>query len=1068
MKSMWKLFGLLVVLAMLLVPMQGAVMAQREDPPVRPEPHAERIPDEVLQSFEGGMTIDDFLEMNRGPIPNALLELTDRKVPVIVKVSGLSLSEHILNTVGRADVMAPMAQQAYVLDLQAVQAPLIAMAESLGGRMVSQYTKAFNGFQVMLPANEIDALRAQPGVVYVLQAKQYLPALDHSVPLINADDVWSTGAGYEGDGITIAVIDSGIDYYHEALGGAGNAGDYTSDDHTIIETGTFPTAKVIGGTDFAGTDYNASDPLNDIPSPDPDPVDEMGHGTHVASIAAGVGTSGGFGPGVAPNASLLAVKIFGACSTCTTTLTLDGIEYAMDPNGDGVMDDHVDVINMSLGSNFGAYDPAFDPELLAVDNATALGIVVAAAAGNAGDVNYIVSSPSIADSAISVAGSTTGYTYGPTVEVLTGAQTGVEFVYYPADFDDPSPSFNADLAGTLVDVDAYDSGAYEGTFCNTLETGNQTVLTPVDILDGKIALISRGGCAFSHKVNNAAAQGAIAVLIYNNEPGVITMIGDPVTIPAASVTQDDGADLQLSDDEAVQIYSEDTINELLMADPPDSIYPASSRGPRGIDSHLKPEITAPGMNIFAAAMGTGSGGVSYSGTSMSTPHIAGVAALLMEAHPDWTPEMIKAAMMNTAVDLVEWTPGEADVPRQGAGRVDALAAIEAQVLAVGVDNFVSLTFGYQEFTKSNTSLVEAVTLTNLSSTVIDVDLHAYFTNPVSTGFSFTGLPQDLTLPPNRSITVDVVMQVDGGTALPWWNEQYGYLMVSVAGAPHQLARLPFYIAPRPVATLTMDHVDNVIAPADVDVGSISVSNTGPAGSGLWLYPLLDADPNDPAQMDSGDLRVFGMDYGWYDGFDDVFIAFFGTYDDIYLPQPFYVEHDLYMDIDEDGLDEFVLFNYDYGAVFGGGYNNEWMVFAVNFADGMLYLASPYYIFSDFYAGFQEWYLADSWIGLDWDTPSNSDFDYQVYTFDMLGNLDAGEPGSFDFFDFILSWGTTNTNTPFYSSTDVVFWPNDQALYDYAGVEGYILVDYFAAPGTAQVYYGPIFLNPLYLPGIWND
>jgi subtilisin family serine protease len=1066
MKSIIRIFGLLVILSVLLMPMQDTVVAQRDNPPERPEPHAERIPEEILQALEGGMSIGDFLDMNRGPIPNALLELTDRKVPVIVKVSGLSLSEHILNTVGRAEAMTPMAQQAYVFDLQTAQVPLITMAESLGGNLVSQYTKAFNGFQVMLPANEIDALRAQPGVEYVLQAKQYLPALDNSVPLINADDVWSYGAGFEGDGITIAVIDSGIDYYHEALGGAGDASDYTNDDHTIIETGTFPTAKVIGGTDFAGTDYNASDPLNNIPAPDPDPVDEMGHGTHVASIAAGVGTSG-FGSGVAPNASLLAVKIFGACNTCTTTLTLDGIEYAMDPNGDGVMDDHVDVINMSLGSAFGAYDPVLDPELLAVDNATALGIVVAAAAGNAGDVNYIVGSPSIATSAISVAGSTTGYTYGPTVAVLTGAQTGDEFIYYPADFDDPSPSFDSNLTGTLVDVDAYDSVSYEGTFCNTVETGDQTVLSPVDILDGKIALISRGGCAFSHKVSNAAAQGAIAVLIYNNEPGVFTMIGDPVTIPAAMVIQNDGAALQLSDGEQIQIYSEDTINELPMDDPPDSVYPASSRGPRGIDSHLKPEITAPAMNIFAAEVGSGSGGVSYSGTSMATPHIAGVAALLMQAHPDWTPEMIKAAMMNTAVDLVEWPSDEVDVPRQGAGRVDALAAVDTELLAVGVDQLVSLSFGYQELTKSITSFVLPVTLTNLSDTAVDVDLDAQFTSNTS-GLLFIGLAEDLTIPANNSVTVDVILQIDVSAVPPWWTEHYGYLLILDSGVDDLLARIPFYIVARPVANLTIDNVDDVIAPADVDVASISVSNTGPTNSYLWLYPLLDSDPNDPGQIDSGDLRAFGMDYGWYDGTNDIFIAFFATYDDIYLPQPFYIEHDLHMDIDEDGQDDWILLNYDYGAATAGSYDNQWLVFGYNILDGMLYLASPYYIYSDFYAGFQEWYLADSWIGLELDAPTNTDFDYQLFTFDMLGNMDAGEPGSFDYSDYILTWGTTNGLFPEYDSTDVVFWPTDQSLYDFAEVKGYILVDYHAAPGVDQVYYGSVLLNPLYFPGIWND
>ncbi len=1071
MKSVFKIVGLFMVISLLLIPIRvDATANQGDEIPPMPQKDLEMVPEEVSALFEGGMSMDEFLAIHRGPLPNAILELTDYPVPVIVRTAGIPLAEHILGTVGRVEEMTPMAQQAYVQTLLDAQAPLVASGQSLGGVLVSQYTKAFNGFQMVLPAHQIDALRAQPGVEYVVQAVQYEPALENSVPLINADDVWSYDTGFTGDGITIAIIDSGIDYYHAALEGTGLASDFTSDDHTIIESGTFPTAKVIGGTDFAGTDYNASDPANSIPTPDPDPVDEMGHGTHVASIAAGVEVTGEIGPGVAPDAKLLAVKIFGACSTCTTTLTLDGIEYAMDPNGDGVMNDHVDVINMSLGSAFGTYDPVMDPELMSVENAVDLGIVVAAAAGNAGDVNYIVGSPSVADSAISVAGSTTGYKYGATVLVDTGANAGDAFVYYPADFDDPSPSFDADLTADLVDVDAYDGASFEGTFCNDADNGNETILTPVDILDGKIALISRGGseegCAFSHKVNNAAAQGAVAVLIYNNEAGVITMIGDPVTIPAASLEQADGLALAASDGEQVTIHDEDSINMVAMADPADSVYPASSRGPRGFDSHLKPEITAPGMNIFAAEIGTGNGGVSYSGTSMATPHVAGVAALLMQAHPTWTPEMVKAAMMNTAVDLVEWAPAEVVVPRQGAGRVDALAAVQSDFLAVGMDGLVSVTFGYQELTQQITTLSQPVTLTNLTASAVTVDLNAYFTSPSSAGASFVGLPSGLVVPANNSVTVDVTMQLDTTLfASASWTEYYGYLTIAEA-SPGVDIRLPFYIVPRPVAELTVDAVNNTLT-AGSPVGSIDVTNTGPYASNFWMWPLVDEDPNESGQIDSGDLRLMGIDYGWqYSATGTIFGVFLSAWDDIYLPQPFYVEYDLYMDVDEDGTDDWVAFNYDAGQVFYGAYDNFWMVMQVDLATNTLYQGSPYKIFSDFNADYQEWYLLDVWYGMDIIGATNPDFDYQLYVFDMAGNVDAGDPGSADVSGFSLNWGFSSGT--WYASDTAFFVINDQTLVDYNGVNGVILADYAAAPGTAQAHRFPFWQNPIYIPCLCND
>src|SRR5690606_30627403 len=168
----------------------------------------------------------------------------------------------------------------------------------------------------------------------------------------------------------------------------------------VIEPGSFPTAKVVGGFDFAGPDYDASDPGLDTPSPDGDPLDVHGHGTHVAATAAGL-PAGDVGEGMAPGAVLYAFKVFGDVAG-STDLVSDAIERALDPNNNLSMDDAVDVINMSLGA---PYEDPNDPSAISAQNAAEAGVVVVASAGNEGAAPYVTGSPAVAPDVISVAAS---------------------------------------------------------------------------------------------------------------------------------------------------------------------------------------------------------------------------------------------------------------------------------------------------------------------------------------------------------------------------------------------------------------------------------------------------------------------------------------------------------------------------------------------------------------------------------------------------------------------------------------------------------------------------------------
>ena len=262
-------------------------------------------------------------------------------------------------------------------------------------------------------------LAKRANVKRVERLRVYERLTKKSVPAIGAKTVWGTlTTGFDGAGMRIAVIDSGLDYTHAMFGGAGTKEAYQSNDATKIEEGTFPTDKV-DGWDFAGKDYSGAD---DVPLPDGDPLDRSGygHGTHVAGIVAGVGvTNRGvrmratiiagldyseflLRPGVAPKAKLFALKIFGDNAPGTTNLVLDALEWCADPNADNDFSDRLDVVNLSLGSTLGL-EEKHEAEAEVFTNLTRLGSVIVSGAGNSNNNNfYLVAAPGVERSVIAV------------------------------------------------------------------------------------------------------------------------------------------------------------------------------------------------------------------------------------------------------------------------------------------------------------------------------------------------------------------------------------------------------------------------------------------------------------------------------------------------------------------------------------------------------------------------------------------------------------------------------------------------------------------------------------------
>jgi cysteine-rich repeat protein len=289
--------------------------------------------------------------------------IRDQPEAVLVQLRGLPLARV-------AAPNAPAARQALAVIRQRAVAAIVRIASAVQRRTLTrdevirrEYTRVFHGFAARLSP----AMQAQVRALSDVQAiypdvEMHTTAIDPGVSMVEAPAFWSTYA-YRGAGKVLAVVDTGIDYTHPDLGGCFG-----------------PGCKVRGGYDFVNSDA--------------DPLDDNGHGTHVAAIATGNGAL----LGVAPEAALLAYKICTSSGVCAVSDAIAGIDRAVDPNDDGDTSDHADVINLSIG---GPGDPN-DAISQAVDNATAAGVLVAAAAGNSGPTFGSVGSPGAARTALTV------------------------------------------------------------------------------------------------------------------------------------------------------------------------------------------------------------------------------------------------------------------------------------------------------------------------------------------------------------------------------------------------------------------------------------------------------------------------------------------------------------------------------------------------------------------------------------------------------------------------------------------------------------------------------------------
>ena len=556
-------------------------------------------------------------------------------------------------------------------------------------QVVQGYDLSLNAVAVKLNGTSLATIRTSPLVVRAEYEGLYYPTADDpDLGLISAFAAW-TAAGQTsataGEGVKVGIVDTGIDITHPCFSDKGYA-----------------STKRLGDTKFTNNKVIVARVFNNkTPSQGYTAEAIQEHGTHVAGTvacnfdtpAAVAGAAIPYGiSGVAPRALLGNYNIFpGHVLNARSEDILNALDAAY---ADGM-----DVVNMSLG---GGASGIQDLLTVAVDNLDRAGMISAVAAGNSGPGHFTVESPGSAARALTAGASTVGHFVATPIEATSGIYAGAS-----GDF----ATVSTDLTATLAVVTG---GGVNGlnTACSALS---------VD-LTGKIALVTRGACTFSTKIRNAQAAGAVAVIVGNSVAGdPIAMGGDGTanqpTIPAYMVSLDDAGALKADDATSVTIKA---TQSYFYSGNNDIMASFSSQGPTDVDFRVKPDVVAPGVNVLSSIPTSFCDGdpcfAFFQGTSMATPHLAGAAAIVKQAHPDWPAWAIRSAVVNTADEGVLTrtsaikTP-ETDVNITGAGRLN----LESAVNATAVLDPVSVSFGAVP-SGSGQPLTYAVTLLNGGTT----------------------------------------------------------------------------------------------------------------------------------------------------------------------------------------------------------------------------------------------------------------------------------------------------------------------------------------------------------------
>ena len=658
---------------------------------------------------------------------------------------------------------------------------IIANVEQLQDTMTSELNsldfdaKVIGKTKILAPTLIVQATpEALAEIAKDARVEKVLPMFDYQLHVsdssdyINAKPLVIDGV-VTGKGQRVAVLDTGIDYTHKAFGGEGTVDAYLAAQADPTEV-SWPQGIVQGGYDFIHED---ADPIENDPTNSSATGDPTDHGTSSSNSV----------NGIAPDVELYVYSVCGG--GCPSAAQAAALEAAMDPNGDGDISDRVDVMNMSLGGEYGDTYTGGGAQYL-IQRAVDLGVNMVISAGNDGDHPFRIGGPSTTPNALSVGAMT-----HPTTEVgvATGTVAGVEGSIQASGF---GPQVDFAISGADIDL-VYPDANQDG--CNDFADD-------VDFT-GKAVLIDRGACAFTAKVLNAQEKGAEFVFIANNvDDGTPAPMGGSdaaVTIKNVGINFAAGAALK------AQLAAGDTVTfdiDVKIKTTAGAVATFSSRGP-SMDGLLKPEITAPGTSILVAAAGTQDQLAPVSGTSFSGPITAGAVAMVREAHPERNAFEIKATIMNAADLNVTNEPLAvnpdselAPISMIGAGLVDVTKAVNLPVAAwVNNTDFetkqAALSFGLVSMAETG-SLTKTVTVKNFSSEAKTYALRteARYQNDEDTGAISWEFPESVTIPAGQSVNFDVTLTVDP-TKLPVWELENPFSSDDIAARSAALTSVEF-------------------------------------------------------------------------------------------------------------------------------------------------------------------------------------------------------------------------------------------------------------------------------------
>ncbi|MFN8535474.1 MAG: S8 family serine peptidase [Dehalococcoidia bacterium] len=756
----------------------------------------------------------------------------------IVELDSPALAVAPRSEPGRLDVDSPTSR-AYLERLDAEQQRVIGRLREIAPRLVVErrYRVLLNALGLSLPAGAATHVASVRGVRSISPDQPLVQTGYPTVDQIAADVVWRDlgGPSRAGAGIKIAVIDGGIYLNHPSF----------APDGFVYPPG-FPkgdasatNAKVIAARAYFRPNHP---PTAGNEGPQPGPGAES-HGVHVAAIAAGnegvIARINGLDvpiSGVAPGAYLMNYRIFYPSTSPVPNFANPGVTFLFEVLAatEDAVADGADVVNASFGSPQVSFRWP-DRRVQAFEAAVAAGVVVVNSAGNSGPV-----------------AGTIGSTAGSAAVIAVGAVTAPSEVtrdllkiVAPA----PAPpeewprfvraSFGGELADPPVPLGVGIVPPFgPGAACEPI---------PDNTIVGLAAIVARGGCPFADKAKAAQDAGAVAVVIVSDsderlQPGGSGEVADAVEIPVVAIGRTSGEKL------AAWVRQAGSAGRIIL-DPtwqvasrsPDVLAEFGSRGPTNEDL-LKPDVVAPGVDILSAGYGPApnppAGFGIVSGTSQAAPQVAGAAALLRQAHPDWSPARIKSALMVTAHLPVVDDRGRPVGPlARGAGRIDVARAVDPPFFA----DPPSIALGTARAGQTRSATVR---LTGGSSRV------ALTAEPVlfgswfpTTGLSVSVQPERFVLGPGEY--VDLTLRLGLPAGAPPADHQGDLIIRGPAG----VSRLPFWTRLSPERGADVLLLDN---DGSSDLGLADVANVYQDTLDALGMPfdLLDADA-EPARSDTG-------------------------------------------------------------------------------------------------------------------------------------------------------------------------------------------------------------------------